>query len=71
MERHPELQEPIDLMQIPASRRDAVSIPYSATLFEAWQLLERERTLVLLVLSNRDLPLGVITKEHLEAFYIV
>ncbi|WP_432697507.1 chloride channel protein [Marinobacterium sp. YM272] len=59
----------LDLMQIPASRQEAVSIYSRSTLLEAWELMASRGVSALLVVSNQERPLGVISRGQIEEFY--
>jgi len=60
---------PIDLLHIPAHRQQAVHIYSRATLLEAWQLMSSSGVSALLVVSNRDTPLGVVSRSQIEEYY--
>lgn len=59
----------IDLMQIPATRQDAINIYSRSTLHEAWEMMSAKGVSALLVVSNQDKPLGVISHRQIEEFY--
>lgn len=60
---------PIDLLQIPANRQQVVSVYSRATLLEAWQLMSSTGVSALLVISNQDAPLGVVSRAQIEEYY--
>ena len=59
----------VDLLQIPAHRQRAVSVYSRATLLEAWQLMGSTGVTALLVVSNQDIPLGVVSRAQIEEYY--
>lgn len=59
----------VDLMQIPANRQDVVPIYSRSTLHEAWELMASRGVSALLVVSNQERPLGVISRGQIEEFY--
>lgn len=72
LERHEDTLDastPLDLTQIPAARQQAVHVYSRATLMEAWQLMSSTGVTALLVISNQDQPLGVISRARIEDYY--
>ncbi|WP_027855377.1 chloride channel protein [Marinobacterium litorale] len=59
----------VNLLQIPANRLHATPVYSRATLLEAWQKMESEGISALLVVSNRETPLGVISRNQIEEYY--
>lgn len=73
LDAHPEVEEKIDLGEIPATRKDVSSIILQATLSEALEALNKQSVGALYV--NRisapmiDSVIGIVTREDIEAFY--
>ncbi|MET3999341.1 chloride channel protein [Marinobacterium sp. MBR-109] len=63
----PELS--INLLEIPAQRRDVMPLLYRSTLKEALDLMLQHQLDYLLVVSNQESPLGLISKEQIESYY--
>jgi len=59
----------VDLLEIPAQRRDLMPVLYRATLKEALDLMLQHQLDYLLVVSNQSTPLGVISREQIESYY--
>jgi CIC family chloride channel protein len=59
----------INLLEIPAQRRDVMPLLYRSTLKEALDLMLQHQLDYLLVVSNQESPLGLISKEQIESYY--
>ncbi|GAA0795447.1 chloride channel protein [Marinobacterium sediminicola] len=60
---------PIDLLSLPAQRSDIEPLLYRATLKEALDQMQQKQLNYLLVVSNRDEPLGLISRQQIEEYY--
>jgi CIC family chloride channel protein len=60
----------IDLLELPAHRRDPVLISFRATLQEAADCMQQRQTDILCVSSNRGDIIGVLTRAQIEAYYL-
>jgi CIC family chloride channel protein len=60
---------PIDLLSLPAQRADIEPLLYRATLKEALDQMQQKQLNYLLVVSNRDEPLGLISRQQIEEYY--
>lgn len=60
---------PIDLLSLPAQRADIEPLLYRATLKEALDQMQQKQLSYLLVVSNRDEPLGLISRQQIEEYY--
>ncbi len=60
----------IDLLELPANRRDPVQISFRATLKEAADNMLQHQTDILCVSSNRGEIIGLLTKAQIEAYYL-
>ncbi len=60
---------PIDLLSIPAQRADIEPLLYRATLKEALDRMQQKQLSHLLVVSNREEPLGLISRQQIEEYY--
>ena len=61
--------QPINLLDIPAQRQDVKPLLYRATLKEALDLMLQHQLDYLLVVSNRQTPMGLISREQIESYY--
>ncbi len=59
----------INLLSIPAHRSDTTYIIYRSTLKEALDLLLERELEALVVVSNREEPMGLISRQQIEEFY--
>lgn len=59
----------IDLLDIPAQRRDVAPLLYRSTLKEALDLMLQQELDYLLVVSNQQSPMGLISKDQIESYY--
>lgn len=59
----------IDLLSIPAQRVDIEPLPYRATLKEALDRMQQQQLQYLLVVSNREEPMGLISRQQIEDYY--
>lgn len=60
----------VDLLELPANRRDPVTISFRATLKEAVDCMQQRQTDILCVNSNRGNIIGVLTRAQIEAYYL-
>lgn len=60
---------PIDLLAIPAQRRDVMPLLYRATLKEAFDLMQQHQLEHLLVVSNQYTAMGLISRQQIESYY--
>ncbi|UTW10919.1 chloride channel protein [Marinobacterium rhizophilum] len=60
----------IDLLELPANRRDPVQISFRATLQEAADCMREHQTDILCVSSNRGDIIGLLTRAQIEAYYL-
>ncbi len=60
----------IDLLELPANRRDPVQISFRATLLEAADCMRERQTDILCVSSNRGDIIGLLTRAQIEAYYL-
>ncbi|MBV0934197.1 chloride channel protein [Marinobacterium weihaiense] len=59
----------IDLLSIPAQRIDVEPLLYRATLKEALERMQQQQLQYLLVVSNREEPMGLISRQQIEDYY--
>ncbi|MBA4500802.1 chloride channel protein [Marinobacterium marinum] len=59
----------IDLLSMPARRADLEPLLYRATLKEALNRMQKKQLDYLLVVSNQDEPLGLISRQQIEEYY--
>jgi CIC family chloride channel protein len=59
----------IDLLAIPAQRQDVLPLLYRSTLKEALDLMLQHQLEYLLVVSNQQSPLGLISRQQIESYY--
>jgi CIC family chloride channel protein len=60
----------INLLELPANRRDPVLISFRATLKEAADCMQQRQTDILCVSSNRGDIIGLLTRVQIESFYL-
>ncbi|NVK39625.1 MAG: chloride channel protein [Oceanospirillaceae bacterium] len=60
----------VNLLNIPAHRRDPVTVSFRATLQEAADCMRQHETDILCVSSNRGQIIGLLTRAQLEAYYL-
>ena len=60
----------INLLELPANRRDPVLISFRATLKEAADCMQQRQTDILCVSSNRGDFIGLLTRVQIESFYL-
>ncbi|GGO88527.1 chloride channel protein [Marinobacterium nitratireducens] len=70
LEQHEGESDELKLLEIPAHRRDAVTISFRATLQEAADCMRQRETDILCVSSNRGDIIGLLTRAQLEAYYL-
>ncbi len=70
LEQHPDEDDELKLLDIPAHRRDVVTISFRATLQEAADCMRQRETDMLCVTSNRGQIIGLLTRAQLEAYYL-
>jgi CIC family chloride channel protein len=59
----------IDLLAIPAQRQDVLPLLYRSTLKEALDLMLQHQLEYLLVVSNQQSPMGLISRQQIETYY--
>ncbi|MBR9828374.1 MAG: chloride channel protein [Oceanospirillales bacterium] len=59
----------LDLLSIPAQRIDIEPLLYRATLKEALDRMQQQQLQYLLVISNREAPMGLISRQQIEDYY--
>jgi len=64
----PETQS-LDLLAIPAQRLDTRHLIYRATLKEALDQMQETELDTLVVVSNREEPMGLISRQQIEEYY--
>ncbi len=62
-------QDPIDLLEIPAVRKDLIPIHRSATLKEALQALNKQNVDVLYIVDDRKAPQGILLRDDIIRFF--
>lgn len=70
LEQQDSLPHKVNLLGIPAQRRDPVTISFRATLQEAADCMRQRETDILCVSSNRGEIIGLLTRPQLEAYYL-
>jgi len=70
LEQQDGLPDELNLLGIPAHRRDPITISFRATLQEAADCMRQRETDILCVSSNRGDIIGLLTRAQLEAYYL-
>ncbi|MFC6670747.1 chloride channel protein [Marinobacterium aestuariivivens] len=70
LEQQESAPDHLNLLDIPAQRRDAVMVSFRATLQEAADCMRERETDILCVSSNRGDIIGLLTRAQLEAYYL-